>query len=231
MGPSGPRIYIEQCSRNPAAYTLHTIAYEKRICSPPSRTHHFPVIPDVWARTSAPHLRRLVAPTLMDEEGSEDMEDPDPDPGPPRKRIKTTRDYEREARRPDKSTRQMLKRGAPSLGSTTTPSMPRSPRTPRPLTVFGGGHREPSWPPPLPPSRTRGREPGPSSPIEEPRTPSPPQDMAEVLPDVELEQETDSWRLWKWRRSQRSRGQRSLLCRRRVSGRWCRMSGELPLGL
>ena len=188
-GPAGPRIY-EQCRSHqflslPTACELHT----------PTQSYHCLMILVAWARISAPHLRSLIAPALMDEEGSEGMEDPDPDSGPPRKRVKTTRDYEREARRPDKRTRQMLKRGAPSLGSTTAPSIPRTPRTPRPLTVFGGGHREPrepSWPPPLPPSRNSERESAPSTAIAEPRTPSPPQDAAEAHPDMELEPETDS---------------------------------------
>eukprot|EP00439_Symbiodinium_sp_Y106_P016350 s5048_g2.t1 len=92
-----------------------------------------------------------------------------PDPDPPRKRIKTSRDYEREARRPDKRTRQRLRDGD-AQGRLATPW---TPRTPRPLTVFGGP-REPSWPPPEPPSSPHRREGTSTSPVAEPRTPSPP---------------------------------------------------------
>ena len=89
-----------------------------------------------------------------------------PDPDPPRKRIKTSRDYEREARRPDKRTRQRLRDG----DAQGRPAAPWTPRTPR---VFGGPH-EPSWPPPEPPSSPHRREETSTSPVAEPRTPSPP---------------------------------------------------------
>ena len=113
-------------------------------------------------------LWRSVRVASRMEEG--DDEGPvDPDPDPPRKRIKTTRDYEREARRPDKRTRQRL-RDSDAQGRLAAPW---TPRTPRPLTVFGGP-REPSWPPPEPPSSPHRRERTSASPVAEPRTPTPP---------------------------------------------------------
>ena len=86
-------------------------------------------------------------------------DDPHP-PGPPYKRVKTARDYEREARRPDKRTRQWRKDHPDeewtqhSDAETYRNLEARGPRVPPPLTLYGGP-REPRVPPPppRPPSR------------------------------------------------------------------------------
>ena len=85
-----------------------------------------------------------------------------------RKRLKTDRDYAREARRPDKYTRQRRKAAqaaeASNSGGTGSSEVGRMRRsdaagTPRPLTVYGGP-REPAWPPPTPPEGRRSTGPG-----------------------------------------------------------------------
>ena len=93
------------------------------------------------------------------------------------KRLKTARDYEREARRPDKQTRKKIKEARERHRSEQ-----RTPRTPRPLTVFSAP-RAAAWPPPAPPAqpRRRSRDSAHEPSIPEPRTPT--EELEEVVPD------------------------------------------------
>ena len=89
---------------------------------------------------------------------------------PPPKRLKTARDYAREARRPDKRSRQLAKAaGKGGAGSWTT--RPRTPATSRPITVYSTPPAS-SWPPPEPPSRPCRSLNAVERGVPEPRTPT-----------------------------------------------------------